>query len=79
MLAQNFWFTSSGIFMPALLHHALESSSIERLLFSTDYPFQRPTKADIDTVLAEFATDADRAAFGEGNARRLYGIDGPIG
>ena len=44
----NVHITSSGMLNPTLLRHALEVTTPDRLLFSTDYPFQRPSKADID-------------------------------
>jgi predicted TIM-barrel fold metal-dependent hydrolase len=61
---------------PALLHHALEVTTPDRLLFSTDYPFQRPTRTDITGFLAELPSDADRALFTAGNARALFGLGG---
>lgn len=74
-LRTNVFITSSGMFNPALLHHALEATTIDQLLFSTDYPFQHPTKPDIQKFLGEFESDADRAQFTSGNARRIFGID----
>ncbi|MGI3785631.1 MAG: amidohydrolase family protein [Janthinobacterium lividum] len=70
----NVHITASGMLSPALLHHALEVTTPDRLLFSTDYPFQRPTRTDIDAFLAELPTDADRELFAAGNARALFGI-----
>jgi len=72
---QNVHITASGMFEPALLRHALEVTTIDRLLFSTDYPFQHPTGDEVEAFLGEFATDADRDAFAGGNAARLFGID----
>ena len=74
-LCSNVFITSSGMFNPALLRHTLSVTTSDRLLFSTDYPFQRPTRAEIDAFLTEFGTDEDRALFTDGNARRLFGID----
>ncbi|WP_419817632.1 amidohydrolase family protein [Glaciibacter flavus] len=71
----NVFITSSGMFNSALLEHTLTATTIDRLLFSTDYPFQRPTRAEIEEFLAAFDSDDDRARFTEGNARRLFGID----
>ncbi|MCU1527098.1 MAG: amidohydrolase [Frondihabitans sp.] len=68
----NFSITSSGMFNPALLRHALEIVPIDRLLFSTDYPFQRPSAADIETFMGEFASDEDREKFSSENARTLF-------
>ena len=71
----NLWITCSGMLNPTLLRHTLEVTTADRLLFSTDYPFQRPTRADIDGLLAAFPSDADRAGFTDGNARALFGIE----
>ena len=57
---------------PTLLRHALEVTRPDRLLFSTDYPFQRPSKADIDRFGTAFPTDEDRERFMAGNARALF-------
>ncbi len=72
VVRSNVFITSSGMFNPALLHHALEATSIDKLLFSTDYPFQKPSKSDIATFLGEFSNDEDRARFTSENARRLF-------
>jgi predicted TIM-barrel fold metal-dependent hydrolase len=60
---------SSGMLNPTLLRHALEVTTPDRLLFSTDYPFQRPGKFG-----TAFATDEDRERFMAGNARALFAI-----
>jgi predicted TIM-barrel fold metal-dependent hydrolase len=78
-IRSNFFITSSGMFNPALLHHALEATTIDRLLFSTDYPFQRPTAPEIQQFLGQFETDEDREKFTSGNARRLFGINSELG
>ena len=73
-LRTNVHITVSGMLNPALLRHALEVTTPDRLLFSTDYPFQRPTRADIAAFLTAFPTDADRDLFTAGNARALFRI-----
>ncbi|MCS5497214.1 amidohydrolase family protein [Cnuibacter physcomitrellae] len=75
-LRENVWITSSGMLDPALLRHTLEVTTPDRLLFSTDYPFQRPSRADIRTFLAAFPGEEARTAFAEGNARRLLRLPG---
>jgi predicted TIM-barrel fold metal-dependent hydrolase len=70
----NFYITTSGMFNPALLRHALTATTVDRLIFSTDYPFQRPTRKDITTFLGEFASDAEREKFSSGNAAALFGL-----
>ncbi len=73
-LRSNVHITSSGMLNPTLLRHALEVTTPDRLLFSTDYPFQRPTRDDVATFLTAFPTDEAREAFTGGNARALFGI-----
>jgi predicted TIM-barrel fold metal-dependent hydrolase len=74
VVRSNVFITSSGMFNPALLHHALEATTIDQLLFSTDYPFQHPSQSDIQQFLAEFDSPVDREKFTSGNAGRLFGI-----
>jgi predicted TIM-barrel fold metal-dependent hydrolase len=78
-IRSNVHLTSSGMLNPTLLRHALEVTTPDRLLFSTDYPFQRPTAPEIADFLTAFPTDAARTAFAEDNARALFRIEGPIG
>jgi predicted TIM-barrel fold metal-dependent hydrolase len=73
-VSSNVFITASGMFNPALLRHALTATTIDRLLLSTDYPFQRPTREDIQGLLTEFDTDEQRDKFRADNARRLFGI-----
>ncbi|WP_213813623.1 amidohydrolase family protein [Glaciihabitans sp. dw_435] len=68
----NVHITSSGMLNPTLLRHALEVTTPDRLLFSTDYPFQRPTRDDITGFLAEFPSQQDRDKFTHGNAQALF-------
>lgn len=70
----NVFITASGMFDPALLRHALSVTTTDKLLFSTDYPFQRPTRDDIRRFLTEFETDKHRDQFSANNARLLFGI-----
>jgi predicted TIM-barrel fold metal-dependent hydrolase len=73
-IRSNVHITVSGMLSPALLRHTLEVTTIDRLLFSTDSPFQRPTRADITRFLDEFPAEEDRRKFLAGNARQLFGI-----
>ena len=73
-LQQNVWITASGMLDLALLQHALAVTTPDRILFSTDYPFQQPTRQQIETFLAAFPDDDARTAFVSGNARALYGM-----
>jgi predicted TIM-barrel fold metal-dependent hydrolase len=73
-IRSNFYITSSGMFNPALLRHVMTVTTADRLLFSTDYPFQQPSASDIEDFLADFQSEADRDSFCSGNARTLFGI-----
>ena len=71
----NFHITASGMLNPALLRHALSVTTIDRLIFSTDYPFQHPTRDEINSFLGHFASDEDRHKFSSANAAALYGLE----
>ena len=73
-IQSNFFITTSGMFNPALLRHALTVTTVDRLIFSTDYPFQRPARTDITAFLGEFASDTEREKFCSGNAAALFGL-----
>ncbi|HEX7303793.1 amidohydrolase family protein [Lentzea sp.] len=73
-LRSNFHITTSGMLNPALLRHALTVTTPDRLIFSTDYPFQHPAAAEIKSFLDEFESDEDREKFASGNAAALFGI-----
>jgi predicted TIM-barrel fold metal-dependent hydrolase len=74
VVRSNVFITSSGMVNPALLRHALTATTIDQLQFSTDYPFQRPTRDELQQFLTEFDTDEDRDKFSSENARRLFKI-----
>ncbi|HET9172024.1 MAG TPA: amidohydrolase family protein [Actinospica sp.] len=74
-IRSNFFITTSGMMNPALLHHALSVTTIDRLIFSTDYPFQHPSRDDIAAFLGHFASDEDRRRFSSANAAALFGIE----
>jgi predicted TIM-barrel fold metal-dependent hydrolase len=71
-LRSNFFITTSGMLNPALLHHALSVTSVDRLIFSTDYPFQHPTREDISSFLEHFSSDQERQMFSSSNAAKLF-------
>lgn len=74
-LRTNFHITASGMLNPALLDHALSVTTIDRLIFSTDYPFQQPTQDEISSFLGHFTSDEDRQKFSSANAAALFGLD----
>ncbi|MFD9701654.1 amidohydrolase family protein [Lentzea sp. NPDC059081] len=71
----NFHITASGMLNPALLRHALSVTTADRLIFSTDYPFQHPGRDEIDTFLGHFGSDEDRRKFSSANAAALFGLE----
>jgi predicted TIM-barrel fold metal-dependent hydrolase len=73
-MRSNFFITTSGMLNPALLQHALSVTTVDRLIFSTDYPFQHPDNEAITSFLAHFTSDADREKFASANAAALFGI-----
>lgn len=73
-LQQNVWITASGMLDAAMLQHALAITTSDRILFSTDYPFQRPSRHDIDDFLVNLPDDAARTAFSFRNAEELFSI-----
>jgi uncharacterized protein len=74
-IRSNFFITASGMLNPALLHHALSVTTVDRLIFSTDYPFQHPTAKDITSFLEHLSPGTDREKFSSANAASLYGIE----
>ena len=74
-IRSNFFITASGMLNPALLHHALSVTSVDRLIFSTDYPFQHPTREDITAFLGNFTSDEEHEMFSSANAAALFGIE----
>jgi uncharacterized protein len=50
-------------------------TTIDRLIFSTDYPFQQPTRDEINSFLGEFSSDTERQKFSSANAASLYRLD----
>ncbi|HXR43292.1 MAG TPA: amidohydrolase family protein [Pseudolysinimonas sp.] len=79
-IRSNFFITSSGMMNPAMLRHILSVTSVDRLMFSTDYPFQDLTAEQTAAFLRHFESDAEREAFMSRNAAALFGIhDVPMG
>ena len=74
-IRSNFFITSSGMLNPVLLRHARSVTSADRLIFSTDYPFEQPTRSQIDSFLGQFSADAERRMFSSANAASLFGLD----
>lgn len=68
--SNNFYLTTSGHFNTPALHNAIAAVGVERILFSTDYPFE--SIEDAVTWLDGVDLPApDKEAIDSGNARRL--------
>lgn len=80
-LEAHFHFTASGMLQRRLLRHALDFTTPDRVLFSTDYPFHRPDAAAVGQFFAAVPDPADRAKIASGNAERLFrlGLPGAAG
>ena len=72
-LSKNVYLTTSGAFRTQALLNAIAELGSDRLLFSTDYPFEEMGWAT-DWFDTAAISDNDRAKIGRGNAARLFGI-----
>lgn len=70
----NVYIASSGMLTPRLLRHALDFTSIDRILLSGDYPFHQLPAGAIDEFLAVLPQPGDRAKVAHLNAERLFGL-----
>ena len=71
-LRRNLYVTASGMFLPHYLQRAAAVVGHERLLFSTDFPYQYRSGRDARRFLETCGLSAaDRAAFAHGNWLRL--------
>jgi predicted TIM-barrel fold metal-dependent hydrolase len=69
----NIHIATSGMLAPRLLRHALDYTSIDRILLSGDYPFHRLGAAAIAEFLQTLPDPEDRAKVAHANAESLYG------
>jgi predicted TIM-barrel fold metal-dependent hydrolase len=73
-LRRNLYVTASGMFSPDYLARAADIVGSDRLLFSTDYPYQYRPGNDARRFLAKCGLkDGDQEAFAHGNWERLIG------
>ena len=74
VVRENLYVTASGMFSAAYLRRCLEIVGPDRLLFSTDYPYQyRPGREARGFLDRAPLDEADRARFAHGNWERLTG------
>ena len=69
---QNVWVTGSGLYSERYLRWSAEVVGIDRIMFSTDYPF-RETAGGTARAFLDGAplTEAEKSAIGSGNWERL--------
>lgn len=78
-LRRNLYVTASGMFLPGYLARAAAIVGTDRLLFSTDFPYQYRSDGDARRFLAECGLgEADKAAFAHENWLRLTQGSGAV-
>jgi len=71
-LRQNLYLTGSGIFSAKLLQESVDLVGVDRILFSTDFPYQYRPDGGARRFLNELSlTEQERAGFAAGNWGRL--------
>ncbi len=70
---RNFWCTTAGVCSDEPLRCAIDALGVERVMFSVDYPFERPKEAG-DWFDAAPLTQDEREKVGHGNARALLNL-----
>jgi uncharacterized protein len=73
----NVHVATSGMLTPRLLSHALDFTSVDRILLSGDYPFHQLDAGAIADFLGTLAGRADRQKIAHANAEALYGLELP--
>jgi uncharacterized protein len=78
-LRRNLYVTASGMFSPDYLARAAAIVGTDRLLFSTDYPYQYRPGGDAHRFLAGCGfNDAEKQALAHGNWQRLTDGEAPL-
>ena len=73
-LRRNLYVTASGMFTQTYLRRAVENVGTDRILFSTDYPYQYRLGRDARRFLEQAPlAEVDKTKFANGNWERLTG------
>jgi predicted TIM-barrel fold metal-dependent hydrolase len=72
--ATNIHVTTSGMLTPRLLRHALDFTTIDRILLSGDYPFHRLDAETVEAFLRTLPDAEDRRRIAAANAEALFGL-----
>jgi 2,3-dihydroxybenzoate decarboxylase len=70
---ENFWITTSGNFATAALKMCIEELGADRVMFSTDYPFEDVAQS-VEWFDNVGISEADRLKIGRTNALELFGM-----
>jgi predicted TIM-barrel fold metal-dependent hydrolase len=73
----NVHIATSGMLVPRLLSHALDFTSIDRILLSGDYPFHQLDTPAITDFLQTLPDRDDQARVAHANAEALFGLTEP--
>ncbi|MDF3290319.1 amidohydrolase family protein [Streptomyces silvisoli] len=71
----NVYVATSGMLTPRLLRHALDFTSVDRILLSGDYPFHRLDAATIADFLGTLPDREDQHKVAYANAQALYRLE----
>jgi hypothetical protein len=72
--ATNIHIATSGMLTPRLLRHAMDFTSVDRILLSGDYPFHRLDVAAVTGFLETLPDRDDQQKIAHANAEVLYGL-----
>lgn len=75
-LSDNFFITTSGLFRTQALLNTMSEISSDRILFSTDYPYESAEEAATWFDNCSIS-EPDRVKMGRENAAKLFGISTP--
>ncbi len=75
-LSDNFFITTSGMFRTQALLNTMSEISSDRILFSTDYPYESAEEAATWFDNCSIS-EPDRVKMGRDNAAKLFGISTP--
>jgi predicted TIM-barrel fold metal-dependent hydrolase len=71
------WITASGMLSPRMLAHTLDFVNVDRILFSTDYPFARVDRPAVDRFFAALPDNAQRELVAWRNATQAFNLKVP--
>ncbi|MDC0633951.1 amidohydrolase family protein, partial [Planktomarina sp.] len=71
---RNFWCTTAGVCSDEPLRCAIDAIGADRVMFSVDYPFEKPQDAG-DWIEAAPLTEKEREMVCAGNAKALLGLN----